>query len=127
MSQSCCVDEKNTIVVACSGASNLGQISNAVAVKIQEQHMGQMTCLAALGARVDSYIKAVSYGELVVIDGCPFACAQKVVEGLDIQQYTYFDISKLLPDLAKGKRYDQVEAESDKVLEMIKAQIYEVA
>lgn len=123
MTETCCSDPNNMVVVACSGASNLGQISNAIAVKIQQNNIGQMTCLSALGAHVDAYIKAAMDADLMVIDGCPVACAKKAVEHVGVTKYDYFDISKLLPDLAKGKRYDMIEAESEKALKIIMEQI----
>lgn len=123
MGDTCCSNANPRVVVACSGASNLGQIANAVAVKMQQQNIGQMTCLAALGAHVDAYIRAALEAELVVIDGCTVACAKKAVEHVGVSRYDYFDISKLLPALAKGKRYDQVEIESEKTLKIIMTQI----
>lgn len=119
MSKTCCSDSTNMVVIACSGASNLGQISNAIAVKFQQRGIGQMTCLAALGAHVDSYIKSASEADLIVIDGCPVACGKKAAEHVGVSEFRYFDISDLLPDLVKGKKYDQLDAESEKALVMI--------
>jgi len=123
MSEKCCSKSKDMLVVACSGASNLGQISNAIAVKIQQQGMGQMTCLAAIGAHVDAYIKSALEADLLVIDGCPVGCARKAIEHVGVADFRYFDISEVLPDIVKGKKYDQVEAEADKALLIIKDQI----
>ncbi len=123
MSETCCSDSTNMMVVACSGASNLGQIANAIAVKIQQRGIGQMNCLAALGAHVDSYVRSALEAELLVIDGCPVACARKAVEHVGISEFRYFAISYLLPDLVKGKKYDQVEAESEIALGIITEQI----
>lgn len=123
MGGTCCSDSSNMVVVACSGASNLGQISNAIAVKFQQKGIGQMTCLAALGAHVDSYIKSASKADLIVIDGCPVACGKKAVEHVGASAFRYFDISSLLPNLVKGKIYDQVEAESEKAMLLITEQL----
>ncbi|PKM78096.1 MAG: zinc-binding protein [Firmicutes bacterium HGW-Firmicutes-15] len=123
MNETCCSNSTNMVVVACSGASNLGQISNGIAVRIQQQGIGQMTCLAAIGAHVDSYIKSAIDADLIVIDGCAVACAKRTIEHVGISDFRYFDISGVLPDVVKGKKYDQVEFESEKALEIIMEQI----
>ncbi|MGE5423553.1 MAG: putative zinc-binding protein [Ignavibacteriales bacterium] len=123
MSKKCCSDPTNRMVVACSGASNLGQISNATAVKIHQQGVGQMTCLAALGANVDSYLKAAKESDLVVLDGCPVSCAKTTVEQIGLSDFTYFEISGLLPHVVKSKEYDQVESESQKLISLILEQL----
>jgi len=123
MKESCCSVAPIKMVVSCSGASNLGQIANNTAVKMQESTVVQMTCLAALGARVNAYIKSVQEAGMVVIDGCPVACGKRTLEQNGISSFEYFDISKLLPEVVKGKTYDEVAKMSDKAFTLIMDQI----
>lgn len=109
MKKDCCTTFKERMVVACSGASNLGQITNAVAVRMQQEGSGQMSCLAALGAQVDSYIDSANTSDLIIIDGCPIACGKKVAEKLGVSEYRYFEISQMLSDVKRAKIYDQVD------------------
>lgn len=112
----------NRIVVACSGAANLGQIANSVAVKMQQRGTGQMSCLAALAANVDSYVKSARESELVVIDGCSVGCGKTVVDNLEGINYSYFDLSQILTDVQKAKQYDQIEDCAEKAYsEIMKA------
>lgn len=111
MSNDCCSSgEKKRVVLACSGASNLGQVSNGLATRLQVTGKATMSCLTGVAADLPNYIKeARQSDELIVLDGCSVACARKVIEAKGINDYRYFDISDLLPDIKKEKRYDQVE------------------
>ncbi|MGE5372992.1 MAG: putative zinc-binding protein [Solirubrobacterales bacterium] len=119
MANDCCSAASERMVVACSGASNLGQIANSVVVKMQQQGTGQMSCLAALGAQVPSYIESAKGADLVVIDGCPVACAKKVADQIGVSGYKYFDLSQMLPGVQKAKRYNQVEEHASLAYDLV--------
>lgn len=114
----------NRIVMSCSGASNFGQISNSLAVEMQSRGMGNMSCLAAVGAGLSGYIKSAREADqLVVIDGCNVACGQKIMEATGIKDYVYFVVSNKLPDVKKEKIYDEIaehtQALWDKLIESL--------
>lgn len=115
MSNGCCsVGNKKRMVLACSGASNLGQISNSMAVRLQHTGMAIMSCMSAIAADLPSFIAdARKVDELLVLDGCSIACAKKIMDAKGIGPYRYFDIGEMLPDLQKEKRYDQIEENVD--------------
>jgi uncharacterized metal-binding protein len=78
-----CDCEAQTVVVflACSGSANCGQIANQAAIKLTEEGVGNMYCLAGIGAHHEGMIEsAKSADRIVVLDGCPTACAQKTAE-----------------------------------------------
>jgi uncharacterized metal-binding protein len=69
------------MILACSGGSNVGQISNEVARKLTVDGKGLMFCLAGIGGDVDPLVERTKSTERVlVIDGCPVACAKKTLE-----------------------------------------------
>jgi uncharacterized metal-binding protein len=69
------------MVLACSGGSNVGQISNEVARKLTVENKAVMFCLAGLGGDVEPLVERTKEADRVlVIDGCPVACAKKTVE-----------------------------------------------
>lgn len=109
----CCTAAADRFVVACSGGSNVGQIANHLAVKMTQQGVAKMTCLAALGAHLPAYIESVRDVELVVLDGCPVNCARLVVEHAGVKDCKYFVISEM--GIEKAKRFDQVQADTEKV------------
>jgi len=109
----------NGLVVSCSGASNLGQIANALAVAMQEEGLGQMSCLAALAAEIPAYIQAAQNADdLLVIDGCSIACGYKIADAMGIKGFRYFDVSKHT-DLVKEKCYEQVDEYSKNLLDKL--------
>ena len=69
------------IFLPCSGGSNCGQITNQVAVKLDEEGVGRAYCLAGIGAHVDGMVESARGAKrIVALDGCQVACARKTIE-----------------------------------------------
>ena len=101
--ESCSCGGPITMILSCSGGSNVGQISNEVARKLTVDNKGVMFCLAGLGGDVEPLVDRTKSAERVlVIDGCPVACAKKTLERHDIDhewlELTSLGIEKC-PDL----------------------------
>lgn len=72
---------EEVVILPCSGGSNCGQIANQVAVKLTEEGVGNIYCLAGIGAHIEGMVESVrSAKRVVVLDGCQVACAKKTVE-----------------------------------------------
>ncbi len=70
-----------TLVFACSGGSNVGQIANQAAVELTKERQGKLFCLAGIGGHVSGIVEATKAAKrLVAIDGCPVKCALKTLE-----------------------------------------------
>jgi len=86
-----CLCEPNEILLfTCSGASNVGQIANQAVVKLDQEGVGRMFCLAGIGGHVSGILESTKTGKMIVgVDGCPVACAKKALEhaGFDIHEY----------------------------------------
>ena len=96
MSQECCVPNGNIMILACSGASNLGQLSNQAAVELAREGFGKMFCLAGIGAHLSGFVQsAKDVPAMVAIDGCPVACARKILEHAEIPLKAYVAVSDL--------------------------------
>jgi len=87
----CGPEDKTRIIYSCSGiGSNVGQLANAAACQLAIEGYGGGSCLAGIGGSIE---KLVGIGktadERIVIDGCPVACAKKIMEdkGLRIDRY----------------------------------------
>ncbi len=81
MESSCCCGGTITMLLACSGGSNVGQISNEVARKLTMDNKGVMFCLAGVGGDVEPLTERTRSAErILVIDGCPVACARKTLD-----------------------------------------------
>jgi len=76
-----CCGEKNRVIYACSGASNVGEISDHIARKLRDENYGKMSCLSGIGADLSGYVEtARGADECLVIDGCPVQCGRKIFE-----------------------------------------------
>lgn len=77
----CLCKAEEVILLPCSGGSNCGQIANQVAVKLTEEGVGNIYCLAGIGAHIPGMIESTrSAKRIVAIDGCAVACARKTIE-----------------------------------------------
>ena len=76
-----CSSGKKRLVYACSGAANTGYLADQVARRFSLQGEAKMTCLAGIGAELDSFLRAAATAEMnLVVDGCPTACGRKTFE-----------------------------------------------
>lgn len=80
-SPQCLCKAEDIILLACSGGSNCGQIANQAAVKLDQEGVGRIYCLAGLGAHIKGMVEsAKSAKRIVALDGCEVACAKKAIE-----------------------------------------------
>lgn len=109
--ESCSCGGPITMILACSGGSNVGQISNEVARKLTVENRGVMFCLAGLGGDVEPLVDRTKSAERVlVIDGCPVACAKKTLERHGIE-HEWLEITSLGIDKAPDLELDAAQVE----------------
>jgi len=84
------------IILACDGASSVGQVGHEVAVKLTKEVEGaRMCCITAVGAGSQTHINiARKARKLIIINGCPLECASKVVRNIGIEPSYEIIISK---------------------------------
>ncbi|WP_035236939.1 putative zinc-binding protein [Desulfobacter vibrioformis] len=96
MSENCCCSNSQTMILACSGGSNVGQLSNQAAIELTQQGFGKMFCLAGIGGGLSSFVQsAKDVDKLVVIDGCEIGCAKAILEKSGIENKNYTVITDL--------------------------------
>jgi len=89
------------IVFACSGASDVGQITDLVARKLRDNNVRKMNCLAVVGAGIEKSIEDFKSKNILVIDGCPTDCGKRIMEKNNITNYQYMRVTDL--GLIKGQ------------------------
>jgi uncharacterized metal-binding protein len=98
---SCGAQGMTRIIYSCSGiGSNVGQLANAAACQLTAEGYGGGSCLAGVGGGIEKLVgMGKSADERIVIDGCPVACAKKIMDdkGLGINKYV------LITDLGISK------------------------
>lgn len=65
------------LVYSCSGCSNVAQLANDIAVRLDRSGHAEMSCIAGVGGDVKALVKVATSGRpIVAIDGCPLACVR---------------------------------------------------
>ena len=74
---SCACNAAPRLIFACSGAADVGEISDKAARLLTRQGAGNMFCLAGIGGRVSGILKSTEAASgILVIDGCKLDCAK---------------------------------------------------
>jgi uncharacterized metal-binding protein len=93
---SCTCDVAPKLVFACSGAADVGQITDLAARKISSQGAGKMFCLAGIGGRVSGIMATTeAAAKILAIDGCPLDCARNTLEQAGFDEFEHLRISDL--------------------------------
>lgn len=93
--KSCLCGSGEYIVIACSGACDLGQVTDLVARKLRDNKIRKMNCLAAVGADIKPTIEAFKEANLLLLDGCPVDCGKKILDKAGIEDYKYMRMTDL--------------------------------
>ncbi len=92
----CLCSSSDVRVVACSGASNVGQIANQAAIDLAKQKVAGFFCLAGVGGHIKGMVKsAKEAGLMIAIDGCPVQCAAKTLQHADIEPAIQIIVTEL--------------------------------
>ena len=91
-----------TLIFACSGAADVGEISDRAARKLSKDGVGAMFCLAGVGGQVELIMKKTSTAsKILVIDGCNLDCVKNCLESAGFKEFEYIRVTDL--GLEKGK------------------------
>jgi uncharacterized metal-binding protein len=119
MAQDCCQPTVTTMILACSGGSNVGQLSNQAALELTQEGFGKLSCLAGVGAHLSGFVQSArDIANLVVIDGCEVGCAKKVLEHAEVPLRGYLVLTALGID--KNKDLHLKREEIDRVKEAVR-------
>ena len=79
--QSTCCAAAPKLIFSCSGAADVGEISDRAARRLSAEGAGKMFCLAGVGGRVSGIMASTqAAAAILAIDGCPLDCARKTLE-----------------------------------------------
>ena len=101
MSCPCCSEGALNLLYSCSGSSNAGEAADKIMRKLKILETGKGTCLAAVGADLTGFTASAKAADKnIVIDGCPIACGEKIMEKRGIE-YVHILLSEY--GVEKGK------------------------
>ncbi|WP_299982441.1 putative zinc-binding protein [Desulfobacula sp.] len=96
MTKNCCASEGNIMVLACSGVSNVGQLSNQAAIELTREGLGKMFCLAGIGGQLSGFVQSAKNVEnMVAIDGCKVECVKAILEQAEVPLKNHVVITNL--------------------------------
>ena len=93
LEQSCCGTD--TVILACSGGSNVGQITNEAAKALTGQGVGRMYCAIGVGAGLPNFIQTTGEGTCIALDGCAVGCVKRALDNAGLQPQVYLVVTEL--------------------------------
>jgi uncharacterized metal-binding protein len=101
--QACACQGGVQLIFPCSGAADVGEISDRAARKMAADKCGKMFCLAGIGGNVGGIItSAKDADKLLVIDGCALDCAKKTMEERGIAHFYHFRVTDMGMEKSKS-------------------------
>ena len=90
------VKKPGTVVYACSGCSDAGELADRIARRLANEGAAEMSCLAGIGGRVKSLLNRAAAAErILAIDGCPLNCTRHTLELAGFQKFEHLELHKL--------------------------------
>jgi len=84
----------NTLIFACSGAADVGALSDRTARLLNQEGYGKMFCSVGIGGRVDNIVEKTKIASTIIaIDGCPMDCMKTSLENAGFSNYTHVRIT----------------------------------
>jgi len=124
MNQECFASNRPVMMLTCSGASNVGQLSNHAAVELTRDGFGKMFCLAGIGGHLDGFVQsAKDVPQMVAIDGCDTGCAKATLEHAEVPLKNYIVLTEL--GIEKTHDFDLKREELERVKEAVKGVCFE--
>ncbi len=119
MSQDCCPSNSNVMILACSGGSNVGQLTNQAAIELTKEGFGNMFCLAGIGGRLSGFVQSArDVPQMVLIDGCDIGCGKAAFEHAKVPLVNYLVVTELGID--KNKDFNLNNEDIQKVKDAVR-------
>jgi len=121
----CACGLANVAIFPCVGASNVGQLSNRIAIELDKQGIGKLMCTVGIGARAPGLMKsAESSDRIIAIDGCPVNCASKTLElaGFKVDRHIIISELGIKKNKDKDLKDNEISEALKKTLEILQSE-----
>jgi len=89
-------EEESRLVFPCSGAADVGEVTDRAARWMTRAGTGDMYCLAGIGGRVSGIMASTQAAtKILAIDGCPQECARKTLEQAGFTGFRHLKLTDL--------------------------------
>jgi len=93
---SCSCSGGPKLIFACSGAADVGEITDKAARKLTKDGVGRMFCTAGIGGRISGIVKTTeSADRILVVDGCPLNCVKSSLEQAGFNKFRHLQLADL--------------------------------
>lgn len=89
----CICGSSENMVLACSGACDLGLVTDRVARKLRDNNVRKMNCLAVVGAGIEKSIEDFKTKNILMLDGCTIDCGKRILDKEGFKDYNYIRIT----------------------------------
>ncbi len=84
------------LIFSCSGAADVGELSDRAARKLMKDGAGKMFCLVGIGGRVEGIMQKTQVASrILTIDGCGLDCAKKCLELGGFKKFEHVRVTDL--------------------------------
>jgi len=95
-------DPASKLIFSCSGAADVGEVSDRAARKLTKDGSGKMFCLAGVAGNVGAIVDITrSASKILAIDGCGVDCVKKCLENAGFKNFQHIRITDI--GMEKGK------------------------
>lgn len=85
------------LVYSCSGCSNVAQLANDLAIKLNSMGIAEMSCISGVGGNVRSLVKLAKSGRpIIALDGCPLSCVAACLNQHGVKATHHFELTKVM-------------------------------
>ncbi|MDZ7832053.1 MAG: putative zinc-binding protein [Desulfobacterales bacterium] len=122
MTENCCeATSATTMLLPCSGGSNVGQLANRAAVELTTEGFGKIFCMAGIGGRISGFVQSAKDAEsVIVIDGCEIGCGKATLQaaGVPLPRHRHLVVTEY--GIEKNKDFNLNEDDVDLVKQAVK-------
>ena len=94
--KSCSCSGGPRLIFACSGAADVGAITDKAARKLSKDGVGSMFCTVGIGGRISGIMKTTEMAEkILAIDGCPLNCVKNSLEKAGFNKFKHLQLADL--------------------------------
>ena len=93
---SCSCSGGPKLIFACSGAADVGEITDKAARRLTKEGIGKMFCAAGIGGRISGIMKTTeSADKILAIDGCSLNCVKNGLEQGGFNKFEHLQLADL--------------------------------
>ncbi|TDX29408.1 putative metal-binding protein [Modicisalibacter xianhensis] len=100
--------QSRPLVYSCSGCSDVAQLANEVAVRLDHAGHAEMSCIAGVGGGVPGLVRTARSGRpIVAIDGCQMHCVQHCLDNVGVGMTEHVRLYEMGYRKRRGQRYSE--------------------